>query len=411
MGTVRMRGRTGLWLAAVALGGMACSSEETTGPTAGTPLEAISAQAIPPAQVPLYRQVSAGFQYSCGVTPDSLGYCWGAGSSGQLGNGSNGSQSRPVAVQGGIKFRQIDAGSVITCGLDGLKRAWCWGRSPLGDGSFGGFDRLTPVRVGGALRFRQITVGGTNFGFACGLTATNRAYCWGYNDHGQLGIGSTDWPTSPVPVQGGLQFRQLSAGAVHTCGVTTDNRAYCWGANLGGNLGDGTTADRYIPVPVAGSLQFDRVIAGSVHTCGETTTNLVYCWGGSYWGQLGNGSSSGPETCVDENPCSTRPVKVGGGLRFAQVSVGGTYTCAITPLNRAYCWGVGPIGDGTGGPRLIPTAVAGDHLFRLVSAGYDHACAVNPYNRPFCWGGNRVGQLGDGTRTTKLIPVKVASPQ
>src|SRR5687768_4472971 len=68
-----------------------------------------------------------------------------------------------------------------------------------------------------------------------------------------------DSPTAPAPTPAlatglthVLAFRQVSAGPLrHTCGVTTDDRAYCWGINDNGQLGDGTTTQRLTPVPVA----------------------------------------------------------------------------------------------------------------------------------------------------------------
>jgi alpha-tubulin suppressor-like RCC1 family protein len=75
-------------------------------------------------------------------------------------------------------------------------------------------------------------------------------FCWGSNDQGQLGDGTTSQHLTPVGVVGGLHFRQVSAGGDHSCGVTTENRAFCWGNNQGGQLGDGTTTNRLTPIAV-----------------------------------------------------------------------------------------------------------------------------------------------------------------
>jgi alpha-tubulin suppressor-like RCC1 family protein len=113
------------------------------------------------------------------------------------------------------------------------------------------------------LVFRQITAGGSH---SCGVTYDDRAYCWGSNNSGQLGVGIHDGPEiclrlgcsrRPVPVLGGLHFRQLSAGGDHTCGMPhlrkdLDDAAYCWGYNSIGALGDGTTIHRTKPRPVVG---------------------------------------------------------------------------------------------------------------------------------------------------------------
>jgi alpha-tubulin suppressor-like RCC1 family protein len=218
-------------------------------------------------------------------------------------------------------------------------------------------------------------------------------------------------------VAGGLSFRQISAGTVHTCGVTTGNRAYCWGS--GGHLGDGTGTSRVRPVPVAGELSFRHVSAGTEHTCGVTTDERVYCWGENTSGQLGNGTQG--ETGYPE----LSPVAVMGTLRFRGVSVGFHHTCGVTTTDRAYCWGSdkwGQIGDGAasvictypGGTapcRKKPTLVAGGYQWRQVDAGGGpgpaedqieihggRTCGVTTDGRAFCWGDGTLGQNGDGTR-------------
>jgi alpha-tubulin suppressor-like RCC1 family protein len=96
--------------------------------------------------------------------------------------------------------------------------------------------------------FSNVTAGSSH---TCALTSAGAAYCWGANDHGQLGDGTLTMRTSPVLVGGGLTFFSLSAGGSHTCGVTIGG-AYCWGANGNGQLGDGTTTDSAVPAKVSG---------------------------------------------------------------------------------------------------------------------------------------------------------------
>jgi alpha-tubulin suppressor-like RCC1 family protein len=271
-----------------------------------------------------------------------------------------------------------------------------------------------------ALALRQVSAGSNH---TCGLTTDDRAYCWGNNDLGQLGDGTTTLSRRPVAVAGGLSFRQVSAGAAHTCGITLDNLAYCWGNNSVGQLGDRTTTGRLTPIPVSGGLRFRQVKSGGSHTCGVTTGNLAYCWGSNFHGQLGKGTSAGPKTCIGFVACSTKPVAVVGGLRFRQVSAGDVgisgHTCGVTTDNLVYCWGAsfhGQLGNGTStGPETCfgdpcstrPVAVVGGLRFRQVSVGGGgrgggegaHTCGVTMDNRAHCWGLNQFGQLGIGTNT------------
>jgi alpha-tubulin suppressor-like RCC1 family protein len=100
--------------------------------------------------------------------------------------------------------------------------------------------------------FRQVSAGGVH---TCGTTTTDVAFCWGYNSYGGVGDGTTSQRPTPVRVGGGLAFSQLSTGGVgHTCGTTVSEVAYCWGYNEIGALGDGTTTGRLVPRAVAGPM-------------------------------------------------------------------------------------------------------------------------------------------------------------
>jgi alpha-tubulin suppressor-like RCC1 family protein len=389
---------------ALLLAALGCreDAEPPTAPEPGPTLDIVPAPALS------FSQLSAGSAHTCGLTTDNLAYCWGYGGTGALGNGTTTSHSSPTAVAGGLVFRQVSAGSGHTCGVSTDNRVYCWGlndRGQLGDGTLTG--RLRPVAVAREVRFFQVTAG---FRHSCGVATDGRAFCWGANSLGQLGIGTLGRRLRPAEVAGGLRFRQVNAGSSgHTCGVTTENVAYCWGRNDFGQLGDGTTTLRRLgPVPVAGGLQFRLVDAGGFYTCGVALNELTYCWGWNGTGQLGIG--------IEDPGPHPRPQRVhAGGLRFVLVRSAGFHTCGVTTGDRAYCWGdnsAGQLGEGTsGGTRLTPVPVAGGLEFSGVTVGGSHTCGRTTDLQAYCWGNNAVGQLGDGTTITpRLTPVPVAPP-
>jgi alpha-tubulin suppressor-like RCC1 family protein len=199
-----------------------------------------------------YRQVSAGGIHTCAVTTSYQAFCWGFNDRGRLGIGSTVVRRlRPAAVAGTLLFSQISASYTHTCAVTTGARAFCWGfglYGQVGDGQT--LDHRTPRAVAGGIDFTRVTAGPFH---TCGEAANNRAYCWGLNETGAIGDGTNDNSrTAPVLVAGSLSFRQLSSGNSFTCGKTSASAVYCWGFNQFGQLGDGTTTDRVTPTPVAG---------------------------------------------------------------------------------------------------------------------------------------------------------------
>jgi alpha-tubulin suppressor-like RCC1 family protein len=92
----------------------------------------------------------------------------------------------------------------------------------------------------------------------CAVRADGTVWCWGINSTGQLGDGQVHQSCgggvdcSPMPVQasGLADALGIEAGDYHTCAVRSDGTAWCWGMNNYGKLGDGTTTQRTTPVQV-----------------------------------------------------------------------------------------------------------------------------------------------------------------
>jgi alpha-tubulin suppressor-like RCC1 family protein len=367
--------------------------------------------------------ISAAVFHSCGVVSKRAAYCWGLNSTAQLGNGDTTgiSVSTPVAVSGGLGFVAVSAGDEYTCGLTAGGAAYCWGidvNHTLGNGSMTGPQRCAinpirgwylpcssiPVAVSGGLTFMTVSAGDQH---ACGVTTGGAAYCWGLSQFGELGDGMVvglvpSITSSPRPVSGGLTFVTVSAGYGHTCGLTTDGAAYCWGWNAYGQLGDGVTTSSSTPVAVSGGLTFAAVSAGFDHTCAVTTANAAYCWGhNDYGGKLGNGDTTSSST----------PVAVSGGLTFAAVSAGNEHTCGVTIAGAAYCWGEngygGLLGNGDTTSSSTPVAVSGGLTFAAVSLGMYHTCGVTTASAAYCWGFNSYGELGNGSTANSRTPARV----
>jgi alpha-tubulin suppressor-like RCC1 family protein len=199
-----------------------------------------------------FASLSAGAVYSCGVTTSGAAYCWGGNGYGVLGNGTTTDSPTPVAVSGGLTFSSVSAGEYHTCGVTTAGATYCWGNSVNGQLGTGvtTVNSSTPVAVIGGFTATAVSAGNIQ---TCALATGGIAYCWGDNSLGELGNGSTSVSSpTPLAVIGGLTFSAITSGiSFHTCGLTTSGAAYCWGDNDSGALGNGTTGGfRSTPVPV-----------------------------------------------------------------------------------------------------------------------------------------------------------------
>jgi alpha-tubulin suppressor-like RCC1 family protein len=239
--------------------------------------------------------------------------------------------------------------------------------------------------------------------------------CWGLNNRGQLGDGTTVNSPVPVDVAGlGSGVRAISAGTSYTCALTSAGGVVCWGANQNGQLGDGSTTDRSTPVAVAGLAGVSMIdtstgsTSSSVgsHTCAASQDGTVACWGTNRSGQLGDGTTT-------SRPTPAPVVGLPAGMQA--VATGSHHSCALGGTGAVWCWGednLGQLGVGraTLAPRTVPVevtslAVAGAEL----TAGSFHTCALDRRGGLACWGANVAGQVGDGaTEFFRLTPIEVS---
>ncbi|MGL5825505.1 MAG: GDSL-type esterase/lipase family protein [Nocardioides sp.] len=294
-----------------------------------------------------------------------------------------------VTTPSGI-WKDVSAGWRGSCGIKPGGTGWCWGDNEvgqLGDGTTTG--RLSPVQVPGI--WKTITAGASHW---CGVKTNGTGWCWGYNQNGQLGDGTTTLRLSPTQVPG--NWKTITAGAEHSCGVKTNGTGWCWGYNGSGQLGNGGTATlrSLLPVQVPGNWTAITTAAGQ--SCGLKTDGTGWCWGSNYFGGLGN------ENTTD----SFVPVRVPGA--WSSITAGYGYSCGLKTDGTGWCWGRndgGELGDGTTINRSSPVQVPGS--WSKIVPGTYHSCGLKPDGTWWCWGYNSKGQLGDGTITAKLSPIQV----
>jgi alpha-tubulin suppressor-like RCC1 family protein/Tol biopolymer transport system component len=400
-------------------------------------------------------RVEVGDRHSCAVMgfDESVVHCWGANDEGQLGDGSTTDRLLPVRVQGlPGPVRALAAGARATCAVTQAGAVYCWGAAyPLlafPDGSrtaraYPGFEsgwvgidagtfHFCALRDDGAVKcfgdgsdgqfgngpidgslgtefaadlapgVTQIAAGGHH---TCARNAAGGLQCWGLNTKGQLGTGSITRRLVPTQVAG-LESNQanVAAGNFHSCALSATGGVKCWGANHQNTVGDGTQNVRLTPVGVVGLDGGVRALAtGGDHSCVITAARRVQCWGANYDGRLGNGGNVNSAVPVD--------VQGLGDVDVLALALGASHACALLQGGAVKCWGsneLGQLGDGSTTTRPLPVDVSGlSSGVTAIAAGYMHTCAIAAAGALKCWGANNTGQLGVGDTAAHRVPTDV----
>lgn len=367
--------------------------------------------------------IVAGASVTCVLLASGPLKCTGGNYYGQLGDGTTIDSSALVQVLGmdasdmSSTAVSVSVGGNHTCALMLNGAVKCWGMNgyyQMGDGTY--FDRYEPIVVTGIDGLSRATTAVTlssRSNHSCAAMADGTVKCWGYNDSGQLGDGSSANRTTPVLVQGidGMSLAStamsISTGGSQTCAVMGDGTVMCWGRNLGGQLGDGTTTERHYPAVVSGidgqspSTTATSVSTDSQGTCAVMADGSVKCWG----------SFGSPTPVVVSGMDGSSP-----SSSAIVISFGGNQTCALMADGQIRCFGqnyYGNLGDGTTTDSyetpVMVSGITGSSASTTavnVSTGGDYSCAVLADGSARCWGYGESGNFGNNeTLDVNVLPV------
>ncbi|MCX5742891.1 MAG: Ig-like domain-containing protein, partial [Proteobacteria bacterium] len=361
-------------------------------------------------------QIVAGRRGTCARMSNGKVLCWGFGFYGELGAGSTSEVDYPLAYVGDgtnpiTDFIDISRGESFACGVRQTGSVVCWGAnnfSQLGNGTSAALPAAQPaatsvLTIGNAY---QVSAG---LGHACATRATGSVTCWGDNTYGQIGDGTVVTPvTTPYTpiVASTLGARRVRAQGYGTCAVMVDGTAQCWGYNNYGGAGDGTSgganSPRKSPVVVTSMTNAVELGGNYIGTCASLANGTIKCWGYGSDGEIGNGTVGST---------NVTPTQINGGAVYLPFLSGGDYhTCAAKVDGTVYCWGknlTGQLGDNTQTSRSTPTLAIGVDTVKGVGVAggqsdAGHSCVLHSDGYADCWGDGASGKLGNNDLSMQL---------
>jgi alpha-tubulin suppressor-like RCC1 family protein len=322
--------------------------------------------------------VAAGRAHSLALTSTGQVLAWGWNVYGQLGNGTTTDSSTPVAVSlpSGTTVIAIAAGRAHSLALTstGQVLAWGWnGYGQLGNGT----TTNSSIPVTASLPSGITAIAGGD-GHSLAVTSTGQVRAWGWNFYGQLGNGTTADSSIPVAVSlpPGTTVTAIAGGVAHSLALTSTSQVLAWGFNNHGQLGNGTTTNSSTPVSVSlpSGTTVTAISGGEVHSMALTSTGQVLAWGWNGYGQLGNGTFGDSSTPVSVSlPSGTTVTAIAGG--------GGNpnHSLALTSAGQVLAWGLnnsGQLGNGTTTDSNTPVVVSGFPAVVAIAAGGVHSLAI-----------------------------------
>ncbi len=391
--------------------------------------------------------ITAGTQHTCALLDNNALKCWGNNDDGQLGLGDTslrgddagemGDNLPAVNLGAGRTATSVTIGFGHTCALLDNAAVKCWGlnanghlglgdTSQRGDGAGEMGDNLPAVSLGTGRTATALTTGDDH---TCARLDNATMKCWGFNAHGQLGLGDTSQrgdgagemgdALPVVDLGGGRGVLSVAAGATHSCALLEGGAVKCWGDGTAGLLGLGDTVTRgdgagemgnNLPSVSLGAGRSATAIAvGDLHTCALLDNATVKCWGDNQFGQLGVGDTADRGDNAGEMGDSLPAVSLGTGRTATTIAVGYGISCARLDNGTAKCWGrntTGQLGQGETANRGDAAGELGNTLAAInvgtgrsvtsISPGDDHTCARLDNGVVKCWGYAGEGRLGLG---------------
>ena len=257
---------------------------------------------------------------------------------------------------------------------------------------------------------------------ACAV-ANSEVYCWGENEHGQLGVGDTYDRKRPVKVETpqNTNFTSVGVGHSHACALADNGSVWCWGNGGSGRLGDASGTSQYIPVQAdfgsSHNISVSVLEVGQYHNCiiGTNTddnTEQVWCWGNNAYGEIGLDTAISSQAIL---PTSTHnPIYSASASNVIpqEIVTDTRETCVLFSNNTVECVGQHNFDNGwITSVGWYGLESYGQNVVSISSATTSHGKCVKVQDKQplFCWGDNSYRRLGREDGATYLPPGPVHS--
>tara|TARA_S200000501_G_scaffold104499_1_gene97892 strand:- start:5495 stop:7462 length:1968 start_codon:yes stop_codon:yes gene_type:complete len=358
--------------------------------------------------------LALGHYHSCSILDNGTAICWGHDGNEQLGDGGNSDRhlrpAEPVSSSDGSKYHSIFANHRRTCALEFSGPLFCWGQNDngeSGDGTTNVYSSPTiPVEFPAN---RTVVTVGMGSHHTCAILDDGSLMCWGSDHDGRLGNGLEETSSQYTPVLIDIPDNRnaisVDGGYTNTCVLFDDGGVMCWGRDHVGQNGDGgsssTTHSPGANVALPEGRSAIDLSVGAYHSCAVLDDSSITCWGWNERGQIGDNSTT--------NAPSPVMVKLPDGAKATDVDAGVWHTCAVLENSSVYCWGWNKHKQVSGSEWEVHTPQYVNETISVVNvvAAETHTCALAENGTISCWGENSNGQLGIGSTQDKNIPFQL----